>query len=58
MEWLSRFFIEGTYSVVILVIIIIGIFIYAVRRAHLQHIARLKKIDDCYVEHINPKSDD
>lgn len=55
MEWLSSFFIEGTYSVAVLVIIIIGIFIYAARRAHMKHLERLKKIDECYVEHVNPK---
>lgn len=50
MEWLSNFFIEGTYSIVFLVILIIGIFIYAVRRAHIKHLERLKKIDERYVE--------
>ena len=58
MEWLSKFFIEGTYSVAMLVVIIVSIFIYAARRAHLKHVERLKKIDDCYVEHINPRNDE
>lgn len=46
----KQFFIEGTYSIVFLVILIIGIFIYAVRRAHIKHLERLKKIDERYVE--------
>lgn len=58
MEWLNSFFRGDTYSVVILIIIIISIFIYAVCRAHIKHIKRLKKIEDCYIiEQNNTKHD-
>lgn len=50
MEWLSNFFIEEPFSIAIPIIIIISIFIYAARRAHLKHKALIKKIDDRYIE--------
>ncbi|MCI2284671.1 hypothetical protein L3081_16350 [Colwellia sp. MSW7] len=58
MEWLSNFFIEGTYSIATLVIIIVSVFLYAARRAHIKHVERLKKIDECYIEQSSGKLDD
>lgn len=58
MEWLSKFFIQGTFSIAFLVIIIISVFIYAARRAHIKHIERIKKIDERYVQHSSCKLDD
>lgn len=58
MEWLSDFFIEGTYSIAVLVIIIISVFLYAARRAHIKHVERLKKIDECYIEQSSGKLGD
>ena len=49
MEWLSSFFRGDIYSIVVLMIIIISVFIYAARRAHLKHIQKLKEIEDCYI---------
>lgn len=54
MDWLNNFFIQQPFSLVIPVTIIIGIFIYAVRRAHLHHIERIRKIDESY--HIQTSS--
>jgi hypothetical protein len=49
MDWLNNFFIQEPFSLVIpVVIIIIGIFFYAARRAHFKHLARIKKIDESY----------
>ncbi len=48
MEWLSNFFTKELLSIVIPVVIIIGIFIYAARRAHLKHLERIRKIDETY----------
>lgn len=57
MEWLINFFIEESFSIVIPVILIISIFIYAVRRAHIKHIARIKEINERYIEHLITRSD-
>lgn len=58
MEWLSKNFIEGAFSIPIIVIIIISVFIYATRRAHIKHLERIKKIDERYVQHSSCKLDD
>ena len=50
MEWLSNFFTQEPLSLAIPVIIIISIFIYAARRAHIKHIERIKEIDERYVQ--------
>ncbi len=52
MEWLSNFFTQEPLSIAIPVIVIVAIFIYAARRAHLKHLERIKKIDETY----NPKA--
>lgn len=52
MEWLIDFFTNEPLSIVIPVIIIVSIFIYAARRAHIKHIERIKKIDETY----NPRA--
>ena len=57
MEWLKNFFIEEPFSIAIPVILIISIFIYAVRRAHFKHIARIKEIDERYIQHSISRSD-
>ncbi len=50
MEWLGNFFTQEPFSIAIPVIIIISVFIYAARRAHIKHIARIKQIDDRYIQ--------
>jgi len=46
MEWLRQFLTEEPLSIAIP--LVIGIFIYAVRRAHIKHLDRIKKIDETY----------
>jgi len=50
MEWLSSFFTQEPFSIAIPVIIIVSIFIYAARRAHVKHVERIKKIDERYIQ--------
>lgn len=57
MEWLSNFFIQEPLSVAIPVIIIISLFAYAARRAHIKHLARIKKINDHYIQQTVSRSD-
>jgi hypothetical protein len=57
MEWLSNFFIQEPFSIAIPVIIIVCIFIYAARRAHIKHIERIKKIDERYIQQNMSKLD-
>jgi hypothetical protein len=54
MDWLNNYFNQEPFSLVIPVIIIVGIFFYAARRAHLNHLERIKKIDESY--HIQTSS--
>lgn len=55
MDWLNNFFIQEPLSLAIPVVIIIGIFIYAARRAHIKHLERIRKIGECYHIQINLK---
>jgi hypothetical protein len=49
MDWLSKLFIQESVSIILpIVIIIIAIFFYAARRAHLEHLERIRKIDESY----------
>jgi|ETNmetMinimDraft_8_1059916.scaffolds.fasta_scaffold04504_5 hypothetical protein len=48
MEWLSNFFNNEPFSIAVPVILIVSIFIYAARRAHIKHVERIKKIDETY----------
>ena len=56
MDWINNFLIQEPFSLAIPVVIIIGIFIYAARRAHLKHLERIKKIDEIYNIHSNTKN--
>lgn len=57
MEWLINFFIEESFSIAIPIVIIISIFVYAVRRAHFKHVARIKEINERYIQHTISRSD-
>ena len=48
MEWINKFFIQQPLSLAIPIVIIIGVFFYAARRAYLKHLERIKKIDESY----------
>jgi preprotein translocase subunit YajC len=54
MEWVNKYFIQQPFSLVIPIVIIIGVFFYAARRAHLKHLERIRKIDESY--HIQTSS--
>lgn len=51
MEWLNYFFTLRPLFIASIFGIIVSIFIYAARSAHIKHLDRLKKIDEMY----NPK---
>lgn len=55
MEWLNNFFTQEPLSLAIPVVIIIAIFIYAARRAHIKHLERIRKIDESYHTQIATK---
>lgn len=57
MDWLSNTIIQEPFSVVIPVIIIISIFAYIARRAHVKHIERMKEINKRYTQHVISKFD-
>lgn len=48
MEWLDRVLSQEPVALFISICAVISIFIYAARKAHLNHIARMKKIDDSF----------
>ncbi len=54
MEWLNTLLNNELFSLLVPVIIIISIFIYAARRAHVKHLERIRKIDEIY--NIKPTS--
>jgi hypothetical protein len=58
MEWLNNFFTQEPLSIAIPVIIIISIFIYAARRAHIKHLERIRKIDERYINQNISRFDD
>lgn len=58
MEWLSNFFTEEPFSIIIPIFIIVTVFIYAARRAHIKHIERIKQIDEQYLPQKITKHDD
>ncbi len=57
MEWLSHIFIQEPLSVAAPVILIVSIFVYAARRAHIKHVERLKQIDERYIQQTVSRSD-
>lgn len=56
MEWINNFLIQEPLSLAIPVVLIIGIFVYAARRAHIKHVERIKKIDELYNIQTNSKT--
>jgi hypothetical protein len=51
MEWLQRALSQEPLILFFSISIIVSIFIFAARRAHINHLARMKKIDETF----NPK---
>lgn len=58
MEWLNNFFTQEPLSIAIPVIVIISVFIYAARRAHVKHLERIRKIDERYINQSISRFDD
>ncbi|MBL4764994.1 MAG: hypothetical protein JKX67_06910 [Colwellia sp.] len=56
MEWLNNFFTQEPLFLAIPIVIIISIFAYAARRAHIKHLERIREIDESY--HIHTISKD
>ena len=48
MEWLSRVLSQEPTVLALSITVVITIFIFAARKAHLNHLARMKKIDDTF----------
>lgn len=49
MDWLLNSALLKEHSVLIISIaVVVGIFIFAARKAHLNHLDRIKKIDDTF----------
>jgi hypothetical protein len=48
MEWLSRALSQELTVLALSITVVIAIFIFAARKAHLNHLARMKKIDDTF----------
>ena len=46
MEWLSRALSQELTVLALSITVVIAIFIFAARKAHLNHLAKMKKIDD------------
>lgn len=47
MEWLNSILEEYSF-LIISIIVVVGIFIFAARKAHLNHLDKIKQIDDTF----------
>ncbi|MFQ3264187.1 MAG: hypothetical protein ACI9U5_000049 [Colwellia sp.] len=48
MEWLSRTLSKEPTVLALLITLVLTIFVFAARKAHLNHLAKMKKIDDTF----------
>ncbi len=48
MEWLSKTLSQEPIVLLISISVVITIFILSARKAHLNHVAKMKKIDDSF----------
>ena len=48
MEWLSRTLAQEPTVLVISITVVVIIFIFSARKAYLNHLAKMKKIDDSF----------
>ena len=51
MEWLQNILTQEVFILIFSISLIVSIFAFAARRAHINHIERMKKIDETF----NPK---
>ena len=52
MEWLQSALSQDPFVLLAAILIIVSVFAFAVRKAHINHIERMKKIDETF----NPKN--
>jgi len=48
MEWLSRILSQEPIALYISITVVVSVFVFAARKAHLNHLAKMKKIDDSF----------
>ena len=48
MEWLSRILSQEPTVLALSITLVVSVFIFAARKAHLNHLAKMKKIDDSF----------
>jgi len=48
MEWLSRTLSQEPTVLALSIILVVTIFVFVARKAHLNHLAKIKKIDDIF----------
>jgi len=48
MEWLSRTLSQEPMALYISITVVVSVFIIAARKAHINHLAKMKKIDDSF----------
>lgn len=48
MDWLSKILSQEPVVLIISISVVLTIFIFAARRAHINHLAKIKKIDDSF----------
>jgi hypothetical protein len=48
MEWLSRILSQEPTVLALSITFVVAIFIFAARKAHVNHLAKMKKIDDTF----------
>ena len=53
MEWLQSLISKETVILFLAIALMVGVFIFAARRAHLNHLKRMKEIDKTFNPHEN-----
>lgn len=48
MEWLSKILSQEPTALIISISVVVSIFLFAARKAHLNHLAKMKKINDSF----------
>jgi len=48
MEWLSNILSQEPIVLTLSIVVVITVFIFSARKAHLNHLAKMKKINDAF----------
>lgn len=48
MEWLSKSLSQEPIALIVSIFFVVTIFIFSARKAHLNHLAKMKKIDESF----------